>query len=163
MSTPSKYEQFAWMAKYISRIKPADNWLEFELPPGIAIDKVLPANLFERLRFNPELSLTISFTLKDEALFEFLLKAHKRYLTSFDVDRNDWVAPVPGYKPTVPQSERRPSIPIGDIDEFNGDQAYRFMIGTKKRWALDLLLTEAVYNQDFEHAAMIRDEIKSRK
>lgn len=154
MSETSPYQRFAWIAKYIVRIRPSDQILEFEFPPHTAgTRETIEYLIGMKLPWFDVAKKTIwGCTISNEELFRFLRAEQLRVGLYFC---------HPEYNPKAEYTDHFVS---GELLEDAGfEDIYLESIKFMTDDRLKEQLACAIALEHYEHAALIRDEIKKRE
>lgn len=161
MTPTDKYYRFAWIAPYIRTVRYSDYHTELEFPPNAIEDMdTLRQMLGERamLGIDPARRTIIYFTFCDVELFN--------YLAGLWAERYNYVFSFPvNPAPAVTQYSVKFELAAHILEEFepNEDELYQQCISGMENGRLDEQLLAAIAAENYEHAAIIRDEITRRK
>lgn len=158
MSETSKFERFAWVAKYIVAVRPGEKTLEFEFPPHTvgakeAIEEMMAMKL---PHFEINRKTTWYCTFPNEEFFRFLWGEQIRVGPYFADSSNVQPTPQTSYSLGVKfNAEFLASIKCGD-------DLYMDCLSSLEDEALMHQMEREINVENYELAAMIRDEITKR-
>lgn len=154
------------MAAYIKLVRPADSYIEFVFPPGSMNGQVLPLIFFNGGYLpvlDPDKTTHIKVNLTNDELFEYLIRKHADWLNT-DTQVYCIATSAPPPPSSYCYNYKMEFTPEGVEEIMNSDQnLYRQTIRAMEDLRLAAQFKEAIKLENYEHAAIIRDEINSRK
>lgn len=157
MTDESTYQQFAWVAKYIRKIKPATCWLRIEFPPVSAVSVDLIDAVFYIGNINilsgMNTGVIIEGVVKNHDIFAFLMREFNKQGASFPDDHTT--------KITCAYSFDRPDNDVFTIDTSEKG-LFACSIKLLTTGHLNRCITAFVEEEKYEEAAIVKAELDSR-